>query len=103
MLDAATLAADASAAIKALGTDIAMIDGAVPLTVIFGRQLVDTPDGSQVYRTVARFAVADYPSPGARIGDVLVIRRMDFKVVAWAEGSDESVQSAILERVSEEI
>jgi hypothetical protein len=94
---------DAADGISALATDTALIDGAIELPVIFDRRVFDAAGALQSNRAGARFAAAAYPDPGARIGDVLVIRRMDWKIVAWAEGSDDAVQSAILERVSEEI
>jgi hypothetical protein len=103
MLDASLLEADAVAIIESNATDTALIDGAIALPVIFDRRVFDAAGALQSNRAAVRFAAAAYPEPGARIGDVMVIRRMDWKIVAWAEGSDDSVQSAILERVSEEI
>jgi hypothetical protein len=103
VIDAATRDLDAVAGVEALATDTALIDGAIELAVIFDRRVFDAAGSVQSNRAGVRFATASYPEPGARIGDILVIRRMDWKIVAWAEGSDDAVQSAILERVSEEI
>lgn len=72
--------------------------GTVP--VILDKSLANALGVAQSNRTAVSFARSAYPPPGPSIGNVLEIGTSSYRIAAWADGSDDYVVTAILERTS---
>lgn len=72
--------------------------GTVP--VILDKSLANALGVAQSNRTAVSFARSAYPPHGPSIGNVLEIGTSSYRIAAWADGSDDYVVTAILERTS---
>jgi len=96
------LSQGAEEAVFALSSDIAYIDGAHELPVIFDRRYVDLQGVTSAKFSSATFAVSAYRDPGPEIGDILVIQGYNFRIARFEDGGDEFTMTAILDRLTEE-